>query len=595
MRGLLNSDTDSNRVKLGEMLEKIRQYFIFGDSAVKLYGLAILTGLLASLVIIALRLFIDSGQILIFPTAKIEDFANLPWQWVLGLPIAGGLLIGLLLYGLKPEERNTGVVHVIERLSSHQGRLPWQNALRQFFGAGIALITGHSVGREGPSVHLGAASGSQLATLLELPNNSVRILVACGAAAAIAASFNTPVAGVIFAMEVIMMEYHIASFIPIILSSVTGAVLSRLTFGESAIFANLSADMQSLWEIPYIVLMGIVIGGLATLFLRSLSFFSGLFLKHPFWLRTTYAGILVGLTGLLVPEVMGMSYSIISGISTNEAALSALIVLMMLKLVLSTACVGFGIPAGLIGPTLVVGACAGAALGILGSAVFPDQSSTMTFYAVIGMCAMMGATLKAPLAALLAMLELTGNPNIILPGMLAIVFASLINHEYFKQDPLFMKLLRTRGLDYRHDPITQTLRRISVANAMQRNFIIMSQQVSTQAAVHALESNPDWVLIKNEKEAVALMPAGDLARAVSTEEGEEIDLMQIPANRRNVHKISLHTSLREAVEVLNQNDVEALYVTRMTAPLIERTYGILTRETIESHYQLPYAVTSKHQ
>jgi predicted transcriptional regulator len=130
---------------------------------------------------------------------------------------------------------------------------------------------------------------------------------------------------------------------------------------------------------------------------------------------------------------------------------------------------------------------------------------------------------------------------------------------------------------------------------MQRNFIILSQHVSTQAAVHALESNPDWVLIKNEKETVALMPAGDLARAVSTEEGEEIDLMQIPANRRNVHKISLHTSLREAVEVLNQNDVEALYVTRMTAPMIERTYGILTRETIESHYQLPYAVTAKHQ
>lgn len=577
------------------MLEKIRQYFIFGDSAVKLYGLAILTGILASLIIIALRLFIDGGQILLFPTAKIEDFANLPWQWVLGLPIAGGLLIGLLLYGLKPEERNTGVVHVIERLSSHQGRLPWQNALRQFFGAGIALITGHSVGREGPSVHLGAASGSQLATILELPNNSVRILVACGAAAAIAASFNTPVAGVIFAMEVIMMEYHIASFIPIILSSVTGAVLSRLTFGESAIFANLSADMQSLWEIPYIVLMGIVIGGLATLFLRSLSFFSGLFQKHPFWLRTTYAGILVGLTGLLVPEVMGMSYSVITGISTNEAAISALIVLMILKLVLSTACVGFGIPAGLIGPTLVVGACAGAILGIAGNAVFPDLASTMTFYAVIGMCAMMGATLKAPLAALMAMLELTGNPNIILPGMLAIVFASLINHEYFKQDALFMKLLRTRGVDYRNDPITQTLRRISVANAMQRNFIIMSQQVSTQAAVHALESSPDWVLIKNDKEPIALMPAGDLARAVSTEESEEMDLMQIPANRRNVHKISLHTSLREAVEVLNKNDAEALYVTRMTAPMIERTYGILTRETIESHYQLPYAVTAKHQ
>jgi H+/Cl- antiporter ClcA len=577
------------------MLEKIRQYFIFGDSAAKLYGLAIVTGLLASLIIIAFRLFIDYGQILLFPTGEIEGFANLPWQWVLGLPIAGGLLIGLLLYGLKPEQRNTGVVHVIERLSSYEGRLPWQNALRQFFGAGIALISGHSIGREGPSVHLGAAGGSQLASLLDLPNNSVRILVACGTAAAIAASFNTPIAGVIFAMEVIMMEYHIASFIPIILASVTGTVLSRLTFGETAIFANLSADMQSLWEIPYIVLMGVLIGGLATLFVRSLGFFSGLFKNHPFWLRTTYAGILMGLAGLMVPEVMGMSYNAISGISSNEAVLSALLILMVLKLGLSTACVGLGIPGGLIGPTLVVGACAGAALGIVGGKVFPELSSTMTFYAVIGMCAMMGATLKAPLAALMAMLELTANPNIILPGMLAIVFSSLVIHDYFKEDALFMKLLRARGLDFRNDPVTQTLRRISVANAMQRNFIIMSREVSTQAAVHALESNPDWVLIKEEREPVALMPAGDLARAVSTEEGEQIDLMQIPASRRNVHKISLHASLHEAAESLNSHHVEALFVTRMTAPMIERTYGILTRETIESHYRLPSAVTAKHQ
>jgi H+/Cl- antiporter ClcA len=579
----------------GNMLEKIRQYFIFGDSAAKLYGLAIVTGLLASLIIIAFRLFIDYGQLWLFPTGEIEGFANLPWQWVLGLPIAGGLLIGLLLYGLKPEQRNTGVVHVIERLSSYEGRLPWQNALRQFFGAGIALISGHSIGREGPSVHLGAASGSQLASLLDLPNNSVRILVACGTAAAIAASFNTPIAGVIFAMEVIMMEYHIASFIPIILASVTGTVLSRLTFGETAIFANLSADMQSLWEIPYIVLMGVLIGGLATLFVRSLGFFSGLFNNHPFWLRTTYAGILMGLAGLMMPEVMGMSYNAISGISSNEAVLSALLILMVLKLGLSTACVGLGIPGGLIGPTLVVGACAGAALGIVGGKVFPDLSSTMTFYAVIGMCAMMGATLKAPLAALMAMLELTANPNIILPGMLAIVFSSLVIHDYFKEDALFMKLLRARGLDFRNDPVTQTLRRISVANAMQRNFIIMSREVSTQAAVHALESNPDWVLIKEDREPVALMPAGDLARAVSTEEEEEIDLMQIPANRRNVHKISLHASLHEAAESLNSHHVEALFVTRMTAPMIERTYGIITLETIESHYRLPSAVTAKHQ
>jgi hypothetical protein len=429
---------------------------------------------------------------------------------------------------------------------------------------------------------------------LDLPNNSVRILLASGTAAAIAASFNTPIAGVIFAIEVVMMEYHIASFIPIILASVTGAVLSRLTFGESALFESLASQMSSLWELPYIVLMGVLIGGLATVFLKSIHFFSTRFSTYPFWLRTTSAGLLVGLVGLLIPDVMGMSYQAISGISSGELLISSLLILMVAKLFLSTACVGLGIPGGLIGPTIVVGATAGAALGYLGAYFAPNNASSMTFYAVLGMCAMMGATLKAPLAALMAMLELTANPSVILPGMLVIVAASLIAHDVFKQEPLFLKLLRMRGLDYSNNPVTQTLRRISVAKAMQRNFSIVSRKISQQEALQALASNPDWILIKEGQHPVLLMPASDLARAVSAnEENSDIDMLQIPATRKNATKISLHDNLHQAAQAFNNQNIEALYITRVTAPMIERTYGILTWENIESHYKLPYNVRMK--
>jgi H+/Cl- antiporter ClcA len=146
------------------MLEKIRQYFIFGRLGVKLYVLAVITGLLSSLAIILLRLTIDSGQMLLFPSGEVDSYDSLPWYWLLAMPIIGGLLIGLLFRGLDAEQRNTGILHVIERLSSYEGRLPWQNAVRQFIGTSIAIITGHSVGREGPGVHLGAASGSLLAS-----------------------------------------------------------------------------------------------------------------------------------------------------------------------------------------------------------------------------------------------------------------------------------------------------------------------------------------------------------------------------------------------------------------------------------------------
>ena len=566
------------------MLEKIRQYFIFGRLGVKLYVLAVITGLLASLAIILLRLTIEHGQMLLLPSGEVEGFASLPWWGLLGLPILGGLLIGLLFRGLNQEQRTTGILHVIERLSAYEGRLPWQNAVRQFIGTSIAIITGHSVGREGPGVHLGAASGSLLANGLELPNNSVRILVASGTAAAIAASFNTPIAGVIFAMEVIMMEYYIASFIPVILASVTGAVVCRLTFGDDTVFINLSAQMQSLWELPYIIFLGLVIGGLATIALKTLTLFTNLFTNHPSWLRPVYAGILMGLCG------MGMGYGIIGSISANDIAIGTLVIIMVMKLLLSSATVGLGIPAGVIGPTMVVGACAGAILGYFGQILLPEYASSMTFYAVLGMCAMMSATLKAPLAALMAMLELTGNPEIILPGMLAIVFSSLITHDYFKQEPLFVNMMRVKGLDFRNDPISQTLRKISVGAAMQRNIAVLNQAINRDLALHTLENNPEWILITKERNPIALMPASDLARAVSVKEDEdetEIDLMQIPATRRNVHKISLHTSLHEAYQALNKYEVEALYVSRQSTPMIDRIYGILTREMIESHYQLP--------
>jgi H+/Cl- antiporter ClcA len=218
------------------MLQRLRHYFALGDLQLKLYILATLTGILAGAVIIAFRLLIEQSQVALLPSGQMDDFASLSWYWILLMPILGGLLVGLLFNDLDAKQRSIGVIHVIERLAYHQGRFPVANAIRQFIGSIIALASGHSVGREGPSVHLGATSGSFIAMHLDLPNNGVRLLVASGAAAAIAASFNTPIAGVIFAMEVIMMEYHIATFIPIILASLSGAVLSRLAFGESPFF-----------------------------------------------------------------------------------------------------------------------------------------------------------------------------------------------------------------------------------------------------------------------------------------------------------------------------------------------------------------------
>lgn len=566
-------------------LEHLGERLAAMEALPQLAALGVVSGLLAGAVIVAFRLVVDLGQALYLPGGRAEDFEALaPWSR-LAAATAGGLLVGLLLQALAPAQRLVGVLHVMERLTYHQGHLPLRNLLVQFAGAAICLISGHSVGREGPSIHLGAASASQLGQRLGLPNNSIRTLVGCGTAAAIAASFNTPIAGVIFAMEVVMMEYTIAGFTPVILAAVSGTVLTRVVFGADTAFSVPPLDMASLWDLPWLVLMGLVLGTLAALFIRLFRASSTSLAGTPLWLRTTLAGGLVGLLAMLVPQIMGVGYDTVNGVLLGQVGLGLLLAITACKLLATTLGLGLGLPGGLIGPTLVIGAAAGGALGLLGGLLNPANASAPGFYAMVGMGAMMGATLQAPLAALMAMLELTGNPNIILPGMLVVVIASLVAREVFRQESIYLMLLRARGLDYRNDPVAQSLRRLGVAAVMERRFVECPLRLERAAAEQLLAENPHWLLVRDGDRAVTLLPAADLARALREGSEDSVDLLAIPARRRDLAPIHLRATLQEALETLEHSGAEVLYVQRTTAPLIQRIYGVLTREAVEENYR----------
>jgi len=211
--------------------------------------LGVICGILAGGIIVLFRLSVDYGSSFILGTQNLQGFEELSGPMRLSLCVLGALIVGVVLHFLKPKDRLTGIVHVLERLDYHQGRLPFKNALVQFLLAIISLLSGQSVGREGPSVHLGATSGSQLGRLLRVPNNSTRILIGCGAAAAIAAAFGTPLAGVIFAMEVILMEYSVIGFTPVILAAVSSTTLTQLTIGKESVFQFPVAQLQSIYEL----------------------------------------------------------------------------------------------------------------------------------------------------------------------------------------------------------------------------------------------------------------------------------------------------------------------------------------------------------
>ena len=268
--------------------------------------------------------------------------------------------------------------------------------------------------------------------------------MACGVAAAIAASFNTPLAGVIFAMEVVVTEYSVAGFAPVILSAVSATALTRGFYGADTAFQVPDLALRSLWELPYIVLVGAAIGVLASAFSASLAFFAARAARLPVWLGASLGGLAVGACALLAPEVMGIGYDTVNATLLGSLALGTLAAVAALKLVATTAGVGLGLPGGLIGPLLVIGAAAGGALGMVGASVVPQYASTTGFYALMGMGAMMAGALHAPLAALAAMLELTGNPNIIWPGMLAAITAFGVSRQVFRRRPIFEELRHAR-------------------------------------------------------------------------------------------------------------------------------------------------------
>jgi len=564
------------------------------DALPQLAVLGLLSGLITGGVILIFRLAIEWPLERFLPGEGSESFENLDLLTRGLLPLAGALSLGLLFHRLATHDRKVGVVHVMERLNYHQGYISIRSAIVQFISGVATVVSGQSAGREGPAVHLGAAFSSLMGQWMRLPNNSIRTLVACGCAAAISASFNTPISGVIFAMEVVMMEYTIAGFTPIILAAVSAAVVTQAVYGSEPAFNVPALTMNSLLEIPWILAIAVIIGIAAALFIQLVDTMG----KHhhrPVLLRIVTAGLLMVPFAILVPETMGIGYDTVNETINGQLGFWLLLGAGVAKLIITSLSIGLGMPSGVIGPTLFMGATLGGAMGLIGAQIMPEHASSVGVYAILGMGAMMGAVLQAPLAALMALMELTHNANIILPGMLIITTSSLVTSEAFGKKSLFLTILKNQGLSYQNSPVIQALRRVSVGAIMDRSILRTERHLTVGDARKVLKSEPKWLVVEGSNGPTALLPAVDLARyiedtekLVSEEEiepPESIDLMDIPANRRDVAPVQYQATLEEALNEFDATNAEALYVQRHVAPMIQRVYGVVLKADIESYYQ----------
>lgn len=574
-------------------LDDLRESLAKVDALPQLSVIALIIGTFTALIIVGFRLALELPHLL-FPMDNAEAFEVLAPHHRVLIILGSSAIIALALLLLNKYQRQMSVSHVIDRLHNHQGKMPATNAIAQFLLAVTAIGGGHSVGREGPAVHLGASAASQIGNWMRLPNNSMQIIIACGVAAGISTSFDTPLAGVIFAMEVIVMEYSIIGFVPVILASVIGAAISKALLGEAIAFNVTNISLGGLHELLFIVIAGLLIAVFAGIYIRLHIFTALKTARLHLAMKIALAGLLTASAAYFVPQIMGLGYDTIQSAIEGKLLIGTLLAAGLAKLLLTPVVTALGIPGGVIGPSLFIGACLGGLLGGLVNQLFPQSEITPSLYVLLGMTGMMAAVLNAPLAALIAVLELSHNPEIIFPAMLMIVVACITTRLLFNVRGIFLEQLAITGRDIEMGPAIRALNRVGVMSAMNRKFIVTDEQLNKAEVNYVLSTQPDWVIFSHGERLMALW-AADLAHFLDhipekVQKGvEQIQLHEVPGKRHMLQAISQTSTLYDGLKELKKSQCEVLYITS-NAYSHRNIHGILTLEAIQNHYQ-PNPVT----
>ena len=564
-------------------LNNYRRLLINYDSIIAYSVLGVVGGVASGLLVLAFEVCIRELSIRFGIGDSGDGFESLPHWMLFALPAGGALVLGLAYTLIKPADRETGIVHVLSRMHSHYSILPLRNAVVQFIGGVFGLASGQSGGREGPGVHLGGAINSLLGQWLGLPNNSLRMLIACGTAGGISAAFQTPLAGVLFAMEVIIAEYSVVGFIPVMLAAVSASAVSRTLSADAWLFSLPPMELNSLLELPYVMLLGLCCGTAVAAFVR-ISTFAARFSDSPVLLRFTLAGAVTGGLALLVPEILGLGYDTLTLTIHGELALSALLLIALCKLVATAVSCGVGMPLGLIGPNLLIGACIGGLVGAVGSSLMPELASDPTFYAVIGMGAAMGAVLNAPLAAILAVIEMTQSLSISMAAMLAIVTATLTSTGLFGQRSAHQAMLQQLKRIVPHDPLNQLLHSTNVSSTMDTRVVRVPLILAQNDLEPLLEFTPTWCVVERDGEDLYLVRGDELLEWLKEApfEDDNVDLTGAGIRRFTLSPVPVQATLRQAMDTMRTQATEAVGVyDRSPNTGKQILHGVLTLESIE--------------
>jgi CIC family chloride channel protein len=453
--------------------------------------LALVIGILAGYGAVLFRFVIQSIQWLFYRNSQdFLTFAHeVPALLTVLLPALGGLIVGCLVYFGAREAKGHGVPEVMEAVALRGGFIRKRVALIKILASAVCIGSGGSVGREGPIVQIGSSIGSSVAQIFKIPRLHMKTMVGCGAAAGIAATFNAPIAGVLFALEIILGDFGLMSFSPVVLSSVTATTISRHYFGDLPAFDIPEYSLVSLWEFCFYPLLGIVCGLVGIAFIKVLYTSEDLFerLPLPEWFKPAFGGALLGLIFLKFPHVFGVGYGTINLTLVNSLEFSLLLSLIGIKILATSVTIGTGGSGGIFAPSLFIGAMSGGSFGFLVNAFFPALSASPGAYALVAMGGVVAGTTHAPITAILILFELTAQYSIILPLMITCIIATIVASTLKRGSIYTVKLLR-RGVHIETGREQSVLERLRVKDTMLEDFFTVSEATPLQEIIETFKS-----------------------------------------------------------------------------------------------------------
>jgi len=556
--------------------------------------IAVLVGLgtgLAAVIFIKAIAWVNS---LSFQQGLPQLLSSLGSGWVILVPIIGGLISGPMIAYWAIEAKGHGVPEVMQAIIMKGGRIRPRVAVVKSLASAVCIGTGGSAGREGPIVQVGAALGSTAAQLLGLGTERSITLVACGAAAGIAATFNAPIAGVIFAMEVILGEFTTHYFGTVVVAAVAASIVSRQFLGNTPAFAVPTYSLVSAWEIPLYAVLGILSALVGWGFVGVLYYLED---RFDFWhfptaLKPAVGAVAVGLTGLLFPQALGAGLRPIEQSLNGDLVWTLMLMLVVAKLIATSFTLGSGNSGGIFSPSLYMGAMLGGAFGYGAHVLFPSVTANPGAYALVGMASVFAASAHAPLTAFLIVFEMSGDYRLILPLMVTVGLSTVLS-QYMRRHSIYTLKLVRKGIPLERDRDIDIMKGLTVSEVMtQKPDVVRAEMNVKELADTFVRTRHHGFPVLDKKDCLlGVVTVQDLERVTGQTSSDNLTVADI--TERDIVTAYPNDPLSKALRKMSERDFGRMPVVDPAQPT--HLVGLLRRTDIVRAYRFAILRKLEHQ